>query len=230
MSDRFARTVKLIGEENMSILKSKTIAIFGLGGVGSYVFEGLLRAGIGNFILIDKDKIDETNINRQLLAYNSTIGLSKVLVAKKRALDINPSANILCHELFYLEETKKDVDLSEVDYIIDAVDTVTAKLIIIEQAKKLNIPVISSLGTGNKIDNTKFKITDIYKTKICPLARVMRRELKNRNIKDVKVIYSEEEPLVKQKEVASISFVPSVAGLMIAGEVVNEIIKMKPNK
>jgi tRNA A37 threonylcarbamoyladenosine dehydratase len=221
----FERTKQLIGEAGFECLKSKKVAIFGMGGVGSFVFEGLIRAGIHNFILVDKDVVDVTNINRQLVAYQSTIGRSKVLVAKERGLDINPEADIEAIQMFYLKETQDDVDFSHVDYIVDAIDNVTAKLLLIEKAKSYNIPIITSLGTGNKLDNTRFEITDISKTSMCPLARVMRKELKNRGINEVRVIYSKEQPILKRQTPASISFVPSVAGLMIAGDVVNYFLK-----
>lgn len=221
----FERTKQLIGEDGFETIKNKKVAIFGLGGVGSYVFEGLIRAGISNFILIDKDVVDITNVNRQLVAYQSTVGKYKVQVAKARALDINPECNIEVYELFYLRDTKENIDFTGVDYIIDAIDTVTAKLLLIEEAKRMGIPIISSLGTGNKLDNTKFEITDISKTSVCPLAKIMRKELKNKGIKNVRVIYSKEYPILKKQTPASISFVPSVAGLMIAGYVVNEFLK-----
>lgn len=221
----FERTKQLIGEENLINLSNKKVAIFGIGGVGSYVFEGLVRAGIGHFLLVDKDVVDITNINRQLVAYQSTIGRSKVQVAKERGLDINPEVVIDALELFYLEDTCERIDFIDVDYIVDAIDNVTAKILLVEKAKELNIPILLSLGTGNKLDNTQFEITDISKTSMCPLAKVMRKELKNRNIKQVRCIYSKEPPLIKQQIPASISFVPSVAGLMIAGDVVNYFLK-----
>lgn len=221
----FQRTKQLIGEDRFESLSNKKVAVFGLGGVGSYVFEGLIRAGIKNFILIDKDVVDITNVNRQLVAYQSTVGKSKVEVAKQRGLDINPEANIQTYDMFYLKDTKDKIDFAGVDYIIDAIDTVTAKLLLIEEAKSMNIPIICSLGTGNKLDNTQFEITDISKTKACPLAKVMRKELKARGIKNVRVIYSKELPVIKKQTPASISFVPSVAGLMIAGDVVNQFLK-----
>ena len=216
----FERTIQLIGVEAFERLKTKKVAIFGLGGVGCYVFEGLVRAGISNFLLIDKDVVDVTNINRQLVAYHSTIGLPKVEVAKQRGLDINPDAKIDAIQIFYLKETKDDIKLDGIDYIVDAIDNVTAKLMLIEEAKRLNIPMITSLGTGNKLDNSQFEITDISKTSMCPLAKVMRKELKDRGISNVRVIYSKEKPVLKKQTPASISFVPSVAGLMIAGDVV----------
>jgi len=221
----FQRTEQLIGTENLQLLKNKKVAIFGIGGVGSYVFEGLIRAGIGHFILVDKDVVDITNINRQLVAYQSTIGLPKVDVAKQRGLDINPEVTIETHQVFYLEDTKDCVNLAGVDYIVDAIDNVTAKLLLVQESKRLNIPIIMSLGTGNKLDNTQFFITDIAKTSMCPLAKVLRKELHSRGIKDVRVIYSMAQPILKKRVPASISFVPSVAGLMIAGDVVNYFLK-----
>jgi tRNA threonylcarbamoyladenosine dehydratase len=222
---RFQRTEQLIGEDKLTLLQSKKIAIFGVGGVGSYVFEALVRCGIQSFILVDKDVVDITNINRQLIALQSTIGLPKVEVAKARGLDINPNATILTKQVFYLEDTQREIDLTGVDYIVDAIDNVTAKLLLIQEAKRLNIPIIVSLGTGNKLDNTQFVITDIAKTSVCPLAKVLRKELKERDIKNVRVIYSKAEPILKKRVPASISFVPSVAGLMIAGDVVNYFLK-----
>lgn len=224
---RFQRTEQLVGTDNMIKLQGKKVAIFGVGGVGSYVFEALVRAGIGSFLLIDKDVVDITNINRQLVAYQSTIGLPKVEVAKQRGMDINPDVNIETRQMFYLEDTKDQIDWTGVDYIVDAIDNVTAKLLLIQESKRVNIPIIVSLGTGNKLDNTQFYITDISKTSICPLAKVLRKELKDRGIKQVRVIYSKALPVLKKRVPASISFVPSVAGLMIAGDVVNYFLKEK---
>lgn len=224
---RFQRTEQLIGAANLTMLQNKKVAIFGVGGVGSYVFEALVRAGVGAFILVDKDVVDITNINRQLVAYQSTVGQPKVDVAKRRGLDINPEVKIETYQIFYLEETKNVIDLTGVDYIVDAIDNVTAKLLLIQESKRLNIPIIVSLGTGNKLDNTQFFITDISKTSVCPLAKVLRKELKDRNIKNVRVIYSKALPILKKRVPASISFVPSVAGLMIAGDVVNYFLKEK---
>ncbi len=223
---RFQRTEQLIGQENLSKLKEAKVAVFGIGGVGSYVLEGLVRAGVGNIVIVDKDCVDVTNINRQLVAYESTIGQPKVEVAKSRCLDINPHVSIEAYQLFYLKDTKDHIDLSELDYIVDAIDNVTAKLLLIEEAKAKGIPIISSLGTGNKLDNTKFQITDISKTHTCPLAKVMRKEIKDRKLGKVKVIFSSELPVLKKQVPASISFVPPVAGLMIAGEVVRDLIQM----
>ena len=247
MLDQFSRTELLIGKEAIEKLNKSKIAIFGIGGVGSFVVEALVRAGIGNFILVDNDKICLTNLNRQLISTKKTIGKYKAEVAKERILEINPNANVEIFQEFFMPETKGILD-ETVDYIVDAVDTVTAKIELVIRANKLNIPIISCMGTGNKLDPTKFEITDIYKTSICPLAKVMRKELRLRGIKKLKVVYSKEEPIkpdeileykckdefadlqnkehTNKKQVpGSISFVPSVAGLIIAGEVIKDIIK-----
>lgn len=219
-NEQFSRTSKLIGLENVQKLNNLTVAVFGLGGVGSYTVEALARAGVSSFILIDADTICESNINRQLIALHSTVGRAKVEAAKERILDINPGAKVTTHQLFYLPENADTVDLSGTTYIVDAVDTVTAKIQIIEKAHQLGIPVISSMGTGNKLDPSRFRITDIYKTSVCPLARVMRYELKKRNIPQCKVLFSTEQPVKIEPPPASISFVPSIAGLLIAREVI----------
>ena len=249
MLNQFSRTELLIKSEGIEKLKNSKIAVFGIGGVGSFVVEGLVRAGVGNFVLIDDDKICLTNLNRQIIATRKTIGKYKVDVEKERILEINPDAKVETYQEFYMPDSKTNIINKEIDYVIDCVDTVTAKIEIIEQCKKLNIPVISSMGTGNKLDPSKFEITDIFKTSICPLAKVMRKELKKRNIDNLKVIYSKEEPIkiydnsnsscktncicppgtkrkctIRNQVPGSISFVPSVAGLMIAGEVVRDII------
>ena len=187
MSKQFSRTEVLIGKERVEKLQNSKVAIFGIGGVGSYVVEGLARAGIGSFILIDKDVVDETNINRQIIATKKTIGIPKVEVARQRILDINPNAKIEIREEFFLPESIDFFD-EKIDYVIDCVDTITAKIEIIVRAKKHNIPVISCMGTGNKLDPTKFEVEDIYKTSICPLAKVMRKELKQRGIENLKVV------------------------------------------
>lgn len=235
--ERFKRTVSLIGKDGFSKLNSKKIIVFGLGGVGSYVAEALVRAGVRKLAVVDNDVVSESNINRQLIALDSTVGKLKTEVFYERAKDINPDVIIKRYPIFYGEETCDEIDLSLYDYIIDAIDTVTGKLMIIERAVALKKPVISCMGTGNKLDPTAFKIADISKTKYCPLARVMRRELSKRNITNgVKVLYSEEQSLSpisidendkKGNNIApaSISFVPSVAGLIIAGEVVKDLIK-----
>lgn len=219
---QFDRTAALIGQENIDGLKQKKVAVFGLGGVGSFVTEALARAGVGNLILVDKDVVDITNINRQLYALHSTVGMAKSELAKKRCLDINPQIQVEAYQQFYLQ--KGQIDLSGCDYIVDAIDNVTAKLTLIEEAKELDIPIIVCLGTGNKIDNTAFHIADISKTQMCPLAKVMRKELKERGIKGVKVVYSTAMPVLKRRVPASISFVPPVAGLYLAGEVIRDLL------
>ncbi len=248
MLNQFNRTELLIGKEGIEILNKAKVAVFGIGGVGSFVIEGLARAGVGNFILVDNDKVDLTNLNRQIIATHKTIGKPKVEVAKERILDINPNAKIETRQEFFMPDSKEILDNS-IDYIVDSVDTVTAKIEIVVRAKKLNIPIISSMGTGNKLNPTKFEVTDIYKTSVCPLAKVMRKELKERGIDRLKVVYSKEEPIKLNKKIdcnendnsieiqekckgknnvpGSISFVPSVAGLIIAGEVVKDIIGIK---
>ena len=238
MNNQFSRTEMLIGKENIKKLHSKKVAIFGIGGVGSFVLEGLIRAGVENFVLVDKDEVDITNLNRQIIATHSTIGKPKVEVAKQRVLDINPNAKVTIYKEFFMPETEGILD-SSIDYIVDCVDTVTAKIELVVRANKMNIPIISSMGTGNKLDPTKFEVCDIYKTSICPLAKVMRKELKTRGIKNLKVVYSKEQPIKREnsnnnnnnnntKQVpASISFVPSVAGLIIAGEVIKDLINEK---
>ena len=248
MQNQFSRTELLIGKQGIEKLHNAKVAIFGIGGVGSYVVEGLTRAGIENFILVDDDKICLTNLNRQIIATRKTIGKPKVEVAKQRILEINPNANVDIYQEFFMPDSKELLDES-ISYIEDAVDTVTAKIELVVRANKLNIPIISSMGTGNKLDPTKFEVTDIYKTTICPLAKVMRKELRNRGIEKLKVVYSKEEPIkpieteenscktncvcppgtarkctIRNQVPGSISFVPSVAGLIIAGEVIKDII------
>ena len=232
MDEQFQWEIMLIGKENLEKLKKSKVIIYGIGGVGSFVCEALARAGIGNLILVDYDKIETTNLNRQIHALHSTIGEQKTEAMKNRILDINPKAKV---ETYYNKETKeKEEELinETINYVIDCVDTITTKLKLIETAKRKNIPIISSMGTGNKLDPTKFEITDIYKTTVCPLAKVMRKELKKRNIKNLKVVYSKEEPITQienqeKRTPASISFVPSVAGLIIASEVVKDILKWR---
>ena len=230
MKEEFTRTAMLIGEDAVEKLFSCHVAIFGIGGVGGYVAEALARSGIGTFDLIDNDTVNVTNINRQIIATHDTLGRYKTEVMKERILSINPDAKVNVYNTFYLPENSCEFDFSKYDYIVDAVDTVTAKLEIIVNAKNAGTPVISSMGTGNKLDPTRFEIADIYKTSVCPLAKVMRRELKSRGIDKLKVLYSKEEPIKQQCEEgkkptpASISFVPSVADLIIAGEVIKELI------
>ncbi|MDO4765741.1 MAG: tRNA threonylcarbamoyladenosine dehydratase [Eubacteriales bacterium] len=223
MATQFDRTIALVGEEQIQQLKQKKVAVFGLGGVGSFVVESLVRAGVGHLIVVDKDVVDITNLNRQLYALHSTIGKAKAEVAKQRCLDINPDVIVESYQEFYLN--KGQINLEGCDYVVDAIDNVTAKLLLIEECKEREIPIIVCLGTGNKIDNTSFHITDISKTTICPLAKVMRKELKERGIKNVKVVYSTAEPVLKRQVPASISFVPPVAGLYLAGEVIRDLIK-----
>lgn len=247
MLEQFARTELLIGKEKIEKLQNSKVAIFGIGGVGSYVVEGLARAGIGNFILIDKDIVSVTNINRQIIATTKTIGKPKVEIAKERILEINPLAKVeIFQEFFGVENIKLFNKIKDVDYIVDAIDTISSKIELIVNANNNNVPIISCMGTGNKLDPTKFEITDIYKTSVCPLAKFIRKRLKEIGIQKLKVLYSKEEPIkiedntkenmemVKIKEnelnnnkiIGSISFVPSVAGLIISGEVIKDIIKV----
>lgn len=235
MKKQFERESLILGEEKIESLHNKTVAIFGIGGVGGYVCEALARSGIGRFILVDNDEINETNINRQIIALHSTIGKSKVDVMKERIIDINPDAVVEISKTFYLPEKSDEFKFDKYDYVVDAIDTVTAKLDLIVKCNKLNVPIISSMGTGNKLDPSKLIITDITKTKIDPLAKVMRKELKNRNIKHLKVVYSEEIPIKPLKDISegagrrsipgSSAFVPPSAGLLIASEVVKDLIK-----
>ena len=230
--EKFIRTEMLIGKENLERLKESHVAVFGIGGVGSYTTEALTRAGIGQLTLIDADTVNESNINRQLIATVNTVGLKKVEVAKSRILEINPDAKVNVYPIFFDDETVGEIDFSGVDYIIDAIDSVKSKVALIALAKEKGIPIISSMGTGNKLDPTKFEVADISKTSVCPLARVMRKQLGLRGIKHLKTVYSKEDaitptPLSKGDNSrpipASISFVPSVAGLIIAGEVIKDI-------
>lgn len=236
----FSRTANLIGEDAVLKLNNSRVAIFGVGGVGGYVCEALARSGVGTFDLIDKDTVDITNINRQIIATSSTIGKYKAEVMKERILDINKDAVVNIHNCFFLPENSDDFPFEEYDYVVDAVDTVTAKIELVMKAKEKNVPIISSMGAGNKLDPTMFKVADIYKTNVCPLAKVMRRELKKRGVKKLKVVYSEELPIKpanaqtdmeKAKESnsfvkvapGSIAFVPSVVGLIIASEVIKDL-------
>ena len=249
MLDQFSRTELIIGKEGIEKLHHSKVAIFGIGGVGSFVVEGLVRAGIGNFVLIDDDKVCMTNLNRQIIATRKTVGKYKTDVMKERILEINPNAKVETSKEFFMPESSHEMIDGSVDYIVDAVDTVTAKIELVVTANKMNIPIISSMGTGNKLDPTKFEVTDIYKTQMCPLAKVMRKELKARGIEHLKVVYSKEEPIkinnesdsscktncicppdtkrkcnVRSQVPGSISFVPSVCGLIIAGEVIKDLI------
>ena len=223
--EQFERTRMLIGNEGLNKLKKSSVAVFGIGGVGGYVVEALARSGVGTIDIIDNDTVNETNINRQIIATHKTLGRYKVDVMKERIEDINRSAIVNTHKCFFLPENSDEFDFSKYSYIVDANDTVTAKIEIILKAQKANVPVISSMGTGNKLDPTKLEVSDIYKTKMCPLAKVMRRELKQRGIKKLKVVYSSEEPVTKLRIPASVAFVPSVAGMIIAGEVIKDLIR-----
>lgn len=225
MKEQFCRTAQLLGNENVEKLFDKHVIVFGVGGVGGYVVEALARSGIGKISIVDNDVVNESNINRQIIALHSTIGKQKVEVLKNRILDINPECQVFVHNQFFLPENSKDFDFSIYDYVVDAVDTVTAKLEIIKKSKESNVPVISSMGTGNKLNPMGFKVSDISKTKVCPLARVMRNELKKRGISKVKCVYSEENPVIQTQTPASVAFVPSVAGLLIASEVIKDLVK-----
>ena len=248
MLTQFSRTELLLGKEAMERLSNARVAVFGIGGVGGYVCEALVRSGIGTLDLIDDDKVCLTNLNRQIIATRKTVGKYKTEVMKERILDINPKAVVNIHNCFFLPENADEFPFEKYDYVVDAVDTVTAKIAIIMKAKEKNVPVISSMGAGNKLDASMFRVTDIYKTKVCPLAKVMRRELKKRGVKKLKVVYSEELPTRPLEDMSiscrnhcicppgaqhkcterrdipgSVAFVPSVAGLIIAGEVIKDL-------
>ena len=228
MEERFSRTALMIGEEALEKLRSSRVAIFGVGGVGSFAAEAIARMGVGSITLVDNDTVAPSNLNRQLIALHSTLGRNKVDVAKERILDINPDANVDARAMFYLPENADEIDISSFDCIVDAIDTVSAKIEIIVRADRAGVPVVSSMGTGNKLHPEMLELTDISKTSVCPLARVMRRELKSRGINHLPVVYSKEEPVKLfedvflpngKKTVGSISFVPSSAGLLIASKV-----------
>ena len=230
----FSRTELLLGEAAMEVLARSRVAVFGIGGVGGHVVEALARSGIGALDLIDNDTVAESNLNRQIIALHSTIGMYKVDAAAARVKDINPDCLVRTHKTFYLPETADQFDFTVYDYVVDAIDTVSGKLALVERAKAAGVPIICSMGAGNKLDPTKFEVTDIYKTSVCPLARVMRTECKKRGIRKLKVVYSTEpaiapaksdEPLVgsRRSTPGSTAFVPSVAGLILAGEVVKDL-------
>ena len=248
MLNQFSRTQLLLGPEAMGSLSQKRVAVFGIGGVGGYVCEALVRSGVGAFDLVDDDKVCLTNLNRQIIATRKTVGKYKAEVMRDRMLEINPNAQIEVHKCFFLPENAEDFPFSEYDYIVDAVDTVTAKVELIMRAQKEGVPIISAMGAGNKLDAGRLKIADIYDTKICPLARVMRKELKKRNVKRLKVVYSDEQPIRPMEDMSiscrthcicppgaqhkcterrdipgSTAFVPAVAGLLIAGEIVKDL-------
>ena len=248
MLNQFSRTQLLLGGEAMKKLSESRVAVFGVGGVGGYACEALVRSGVGQFDLIDDDKVCLTNLNRQIIATRKTVGKYKTDVMKERMLEINPEVDVTIHKCFFLPENADEFPFSEYDYVIDAVDTVTAKLELVMKCRELNVPIISSMGAGNKLDASAFRVADIYKTKMCPLAKVMRRELKKRGVKKLKVVYSEEKPTRPIEDMSvscrtncicppgaahkcterrdipgSVAFVPSVAGLIIAGEVVKDL-------
>lgn len=248
MLNQFSRTELLFGKEAMEKLADSRVAVFGIGGVGGYTVEALVRSGVSKLDLIDDDKVCLTNLNRQIIATRSTVGKYKVDVMKDRILDINPKAEVNVYKCFYLPETKDEFDFSQYDYVVDAVDTVTAKIQLVMEAKEAGVPIISSMGAGNKLDPTAFQVADIYKTSVCPLAKVMRRELKKRGIKKLKVVYSQEKPIrpiedmsiscrthcicppgaahkcIERRDIpGSTAFVPSVVGLIIAGEVIKDL-------
>ena len=248
MVDQFLRTELLLGQEAMEILKHARVAVFGVGGVGGYTVEALVRSGVGTIDLVDNDKVSLTNLNRQIIATRKTIGQYKVDVMRERILDINPDADVNVHKCFFLPETKDEFDFSEYSYVVDAVDTVTAKIELVLQSQQAGAPIISSMGAGNKLNPSGFEVADIYQTSVCPLAKVMRRELKKRGVPHLKVVYSKEKPIRPIAELEDIcreervgllqtksehagrrdipgstSFVPSVAGLIIAGEVIKDL-------
>lgn len=249
MLNQFSRTELLFGKEAMEILAAARVAVFGIGGVGGYTVEALVRSGVGAIDLVDDDRVCLTNLNRQIYATRKTVGKYKVDVAAERIAEINPQCKVTTHKTFYMPETQSEFDFTQYDYVVDAIDTVTGKLTIIENAQKCRVPVISAMGAGNKLDPTAFEVTDIYRTSVCPLARVMRRELRKRGIEKLKVVYSKEEPVkpIEDLEIScrthcicppgterkcttrrdipgSNAFVPSVVGLIIAGEVIKDLI------
>ena len=227
MSNQFSRTELLIGKEGIEKLQSSTVAVFGIGGVGSYTVEGLARAGVGHLIIVDYDKYDITNINRQIGAMHSTIGKYKVDVMKERILDINPNCIVEAYRPDEIEGGEINLVNSNITYVVDAIDTMKNKIELIEKCNKENVKIITATGAGNKLDATKFQVADIYKTSVCPVCKILRKELKKRNIKKLKVVYSTEIPKIpdtEEKVLGSVSFVPSVAGLIIAGEVVKDIV------
>ena len=227
MQNEFVRTELLIGTDSLQKLQKSRVAVFGVGGVGGYVVEALARSGIGELDLIDNDVVSTSNINRQIIALQSTVGKDKVEVARQRILDINPKCRVNIYKKFFSPETSFEFDFSKYDYVVDAIDSVTGKIELVMKSNEVNVPIISSMGAGNKLYPEMFEISDIYKTSVCPLAKVMRQELKKRGVKKLKVVYSKEIPIKKdgQRLPASIAFTPSVVGLIIAGEVVRNLIQ-----
>ena len=231
MSEEFSRSALVLGDDSMKKLSSSHVIVFGLGGVGGYVVEALARTGVGHLDLVDNDEVSLSNLNRQIYALHSTVGKDKVDVAADRVLDINPDCIVTKHKIFYLPETADQINLSDFDYIVDCIDTVSAKIELVMRAKEADVPIISSMGTGNKLDPSKLKIADVSKTSVCPLARVMRQELRKRGIYHLKCVFSTEEPATVSIESGSrhvpgsVAFVPSVTGLMLAGEVIKDLIR-----
>ncbi len=236
MKEQFSRTELLLGEEALNRLHNARVAVFGIGGVGGYVCEALVRSGVGHFDLIDKDTVSASNLNRQIIATDKSIGRQKTEVMRERMLDINPDADIRVFNCFFLPETSDSFSFGEYDYVVDAVDTVTAKIELILCAQRAGVPVISSMGTGNKLDPSRLRAADIYETRVCPLARIMRRELKKRGVEKLKVVYSDEEPMTPSQRISSpdavrkdvpgsMAFVPAAAGLLMASEIVKDLIK-----
>ncbi len=235
---RFSRTELLLGGDSIRKLSEKRVAVFGIGGVGGYVSEALARSGVGALDLIDKDIVSISNINRQIIALTSTVGKYKTEVMRERIMDINPDLQVKVYNMFYLPETAQQFDFTQYDYVVDAIDTVTGKVALVLHAKRDNVPIISSMGAGNKLDASRFEVADIYETSVCPLAKVMRRELKRRGVESLKVVYSKEEPLAPDYEACgqearvsgkqvpgSCAFVPSVAGFIMAGEIVRDLVR-----
>lgn len=237
MDERFSRAARIFGADGMERLHMAHVAVFGVGGVGSYIAEGLARSGVGHISLIDSDVVDITNLNRQLEALSDTVGKSKAQAMRERILQINPECEVIVHDCFFLPENSDSFDFSQYDYVADAVDTVTAKIELVLKAQREGVPIISSMGTGNKLCPAMLEVSDIYKTSVCPLARVMRQELKKRGVKKLKVVYSKEEPIQplqsdeenphRRSIPASAVFVPGAAGLIIASEIVKDIVQLK---
>ena len=231
MPEEFSRSILVIGNDSIEKLASSRVIVFGLGGVGGYVVEALARTGVGHLDLVDNDEVSLSNINRQIYALHSTVGKDKVDVAHARVLDINPNCIVRKHKIFYLPETADQINLSDYDYVVDCIDTVSAKIELVMRANEANVPIISSMGTGNKLDPLKLRIADISKTSVCPLARVMRQELRKRGINHLKCVFSTEEPAtasidsVSRHVPGSVAFVPSVAGLMMAAEVIRDLVR-----
>lgn len=221
--EALSRTEALIGSRALDVLREARVAVFGLGGVGGHAAEALARSGVGNFLLVDSDRVAMSNLNRQIVASLPTVGEYKTDVMRRRILEINPQALVEVRRCFFLPETAGEFDFREYSYVVDAVDTVTAKLELVMKAREAGVPIISSMGAGNKLDPTQFRVADIYDTKVCPLAKVMRKELKVRGVEALKVVYSQEPPVIRSRVPASIAFVPSVAGLVMAGEVIKDL-------